>query len=254
MTPELRIFRDSEALSRHAANLFIEQSNRGIRERNRFLVVLNGGATPELLYRLLATQYQEQVEWNKTHIFWGDERCVPSTNPESNFGQANGLLLTHVPIPSENIHRIKGELTPDSAAKEYLETILSHAEEGQVLPHFDLVFLGVGEDGHTASLFPGSPVTTNQLVVPVIADYQGRPAHRVTMTQRVFNQARMVVMMVAGDKKAYAMAEVLNGRYDPEKYPAQRIDPTDGQLIWLLDSAAASRLPRKIKGFNICEG
>lgn len=254
MKPELRIFQDSEQLSRHAANLFIEESNKSIRERNRFLVALSGGGTPERLFQLLGSEYRDQVEWNKVHVFWGDERCVPPNNEGSNFHQANELLLSKVAIPESNIHRVLGELDPDSASKKYADTLKTFADSNLEFPRFDLVYLGMGEDGHTASLFPNSPVQVNEPVIAVTAKYQDRPANRVTLTQLVFNQARMVVFMATGEKKAETLAHVLSERYNPELYPAQRIDLKDGQLIWLVDESAAGKLPRKMKGLKICEG
>lgn len=267
MNPELRIFHDFEKLSRHAANLFIEQSNRAIIERDRFLVALNGGNTPRRLFQLLGTEYRDQIEWRKVHVFWGDERCVPPDNPGSNYGQARDVLLSRVPILDSNIHRVKTDpstrsgrrLGPAEASRDYSLTLKGFVPKDDTslpldVPRFDLVYLGMGEDGHTASLFPGSPVHVTESVIPVTAQYQDRPADRVTMTQLVFNQARMIVFMVTGEKKAIALAEVLSDRYNPEKYPAQRIDPKDGELIWLVDDAAASKLPKKIKGLKICEG
>ena len=254
MRRELRVFHDSEKLSRHAANLFIEESNRSIRERNRFLTALNGGSTPTRLFQLLASEYRDEIDWSKVHVFWGDERCVPPTDEGSNYHQAHQTLLRNVPIPETNIHRVQGELDPVSAAKEYTKALKLFAESPLEFPRFDLVYLGMGEDGHTASLFPNSPVQVNEPVIPVTANYQDRPANRATLTQLVFNQARMVVFMATGEKKAITLAEVLSDRYNPAQYPAQRIDLKDGQLIWLVDESAASKLPRKIRGLKFCEG
>lgn len=254
MNTELRIFHDFERLSRHAANLFVEQNNRAVLERNCFLVALNGGGTPTRLFELLASEYRDQIDWGKAHIFWGDERCVPPSDPGSNYRQAREALLGKVPVPENNIHRVQGELDPISASRKYAETLKSFAEGEFEFPRFDLVYLGMGKDGHTASLFPDSPVQVNGPVIAVTANYQDRPAERVTLTQTVFNQARMIIFMATGEKKAITLAEVLSDRYNPAQYPAQRIDPKDGQLIWLVDDAAASKLPRKIKGFKICEG
>ena len=254
MKPELRIFKDTERLSQHAANIFVEQAAQAIAMHSRFLVALKGGNTPVRLFQLLATEYHDKVDWHNIHVFWGDERCVPPDDPRSCYGQAQGLLLSHVPIPEANIHRVKGELTPAEASTEYTQVLKSFAEDNLEFPRFDLVYLGMGEDGHTASLFPGSPVQVTETVIPVTAQYQDRPANRVTMTQLVFNQAYMVVFMATGEKKAVTLAEVLSDRYNPAQYPAQRIDPQVGQLIWLVDESAASKLPSKIKGLNICEG
>jgi len=253
MKPKLRIFDDLETLSIHAANLFSVQATRSILERGQFLVALNGGGTPTRLFQLLATDFHDKVEWAKVQVFWGDERCVPPNDPGSSYAQARELLLSRVPIPESNIHRIKGEFPPIKAAKEYSLLLKEYAFPPLDWPRFDLVYLGMGEDGHTASLFPGSPVNVSDAVLPVTAHYQDRPANRVTLTQLVFNRARMVVFMATGEKKASMLAEVLSDRYNPELYPAQRIDPKDGELIWLVDDDAADKLPKKITR-KYCEG
>jgi 6-phosphogluconolactonase len=245
MKAEVRIFKDVEELSRAAAELFVEQSAQAIAERDRFLVVLNGGNTPNRLFQLLATDYREKVDWRKVHVFWGDERCVSVDDPGSSYGQARDLLLSQVPVPSSNIHRIQGELEPAEAAKEYSFTLKKFASPTLQWPRFDLVYLGMGEDGHTASLFPGSPVDTTEPTMPVTAHYQDRPANRVTLMPVVFNDARMIAFMTAGEKKADTLAEVLRDTHTrtPAQYPAQRIKPKAGRLIWLMDQAAASKLP-----------
>ena len=254
MTTELRIFDNLEELSQYAAKQFAQQAAKSISERGQFLVALNGGSTPTRLFQLLATDFRDKVDWSKTHVFWGDERSVSPDDPESSFGQARESLLSHVPIPDSNIHRIQGELGSAEASKEYSETLKNFASFPSDVPRFDLVYLGMGEDGHTASLFPGSPLNVSEPTMPVTAHYQDRPANRVTLTPIVFNSARMVAFMATGEKKANTLAEVLSDRYNPEQYPAQRIDPKDGKLIWLVDEAAGSELPRKIKGLKICEG
>jgi len=152
--------------------------------------------------------------------------------------------LSHVLIPDSNIHRIKGELGPAEASKDYSLTLRGFASPPLEWPRFDLVYLGMGEDGHTASLFPGSPVDVSEPTLPVTAHYQDRPANRVTLTPIVFNSARVVSFMASGEQKAVTLAEVLSGGYNPAKYPAQRIDPKDGRLIWLVDAAAASKLQK----------
>ncbi|HEX9388732.1 MAG TPA: 6-phosphogluconolactonase [Anaerolineales bacterium] len=244
MKPEIRIFNDLEDLSRAAAILFIEQAEQAIAERNRFLVALNGGSTPTRLFQLLATDEHEKADWSKVHIFWGDERCVPPDDSGSSYGQARDILLSHVFIPDVNIHRIQGELGPVEASKDYSLTLNGFASPPFEWPRFDLVYLGMGEDGHTASLFPGSPVDVPEPIMPVTAYYQDRPANRVTLTPIVFNSARMIVFMATGEKKAKTLAEVLSDRYNPAQYPAQRINPNDGRLMWLVDKTAASRLPK----------
>ena len=253
MKPDLRVFRSLKDVSRSAATIFVEQSAKAIQERGRFLVVLNGGGTPEGTFQLLASEYREKVDWNHVHVFWGDERCVPADDPESSYGQARDLLLRHVQIPESNVHPIEGELSPAEAAKDYSMVLRKVASPALAWPRFDLVFLGMGEDGHTASLFPGSPIEMTEPVIAVTGQYQDRPGRRVTLTPIVFNSARRIVFMAAGEKKAVTLAEVLTGRYQPELYPAQRIDPKDGKLIWLVDEDAASRLPMELVR-RFCEG
>ncbi len=247
MKSEIHIFKDIEELSRTAARLFSEQAAQAITERGRFLVALNGGNTPTRLFQLLATDVRDNVGWSKVHVFWGDERCISPDAAGSNYGQAWDALLRHLPIPTSNIHRIKGELGPAEASKDYSLTLKRFASSPLEWPRFDLVYLGMGEDGHTASLFPGSSVDTFEPILPVTAHYQDRPANRVTLTTIVFNGARTIVFMATGEKKAATLAEVLSDRYKPELYPAQRIDPKSGRLIWLVDEAAASRLPKELR-------
>jgi 6-phosphogluconolactonase len=242
MKPEVRIFKDLEELSHAAAELFIDQAAHSAVERDQFLVALNGGSTPNRLFQLLATEYLGNVDWSKVHIFWGDERCVPPEDPGSSYGQARDMLLSHVPIPQANIHRVKGELDPSAASNDYARVLKEFASPPLDWPRFDLVYLGMGEDGHTASLFPGSPADVSEPTMPVTAQYQDRPANRVTLTPVVFNSARVIVFMATGEKKARTFAEVLSDRYNPEHYPAQRIRPDPGTLIWLVDEAAAGKL------------
>lgn len=242
------ICRDLDNLSRAAARLFVEQHTAAVAERDCFQVAVSGGTTPDALFRLLVTDYRDAIDWNKVHVFWCDERCVPPHDPGSNYGRARAIFLDHTPVPQANIHRIKGELGPENAAEDYAATLAECASPPFDFPRFDLAYLGLGEDGHTASLFPGSPVDAARAVVPATADYQGRPASRVTLTQQVFNEARMVVFMVAGAGKAKALAQTLSNTKNPAKYPAQRIEPQNGRLIWLVDEAAAGKLPADITG------
>ena len=253
MNPKILIFKDLENLSREAAILFVEQSAKAIEERNQFLAALNGGGTPTRLFQLLATDYRDQINWSKTQLFWGDERCVPPNDPGSSYGQAQNLLLSHVPIPEENIHRVQGELEPVEASRDYALILKEFASSSFEFPRFDLVYLGMGEDGHTASLFPGSPIDVTEPTLPVTANYQDRPANRVTLTQLVFNQARVIAFMATGEKKAVTLAEVLSDRYNPDRYPAQRIEPKNGKLIWLVDEDAATKLPKELAR-KFCEG
>lgn len=253
MKPRIHIFKNLEEISVRAAEIFIEQAAVAMRERGRFLAVLNGGGTPERMFQLFGTDLREQVDWSNVHVFWGDERSVPSNDPGSSYGQARNLFLRLVPIPEGNIHPIPGDLRPAEAAQEYAKVLKKFADPPFDWPQFDLAYLGMGEDGHTASLFPGSSLDVSEPVVGVTAHYQDRPAERVTLTPLVFNTARMVVFMAAGEKKAVTLAQVLSGRYNPEQYPAQRIEPKEGKLLWLVDEDAASRLPLDLVR-RFCEG
>ncbi len=241
--PDIRVFDDLPALSRAAASLFIESCQQAIRWRGRALVVLSGGNTPTELYKLLAhSPDAEQVDWRGVHVFWGDERCVPPDDPESNYRQAYDGLLSRVNIPKANIHRMDGEAEPQEAALSYALGLRHFASAPLSWPRFDFVLLGMGEDGHTASLFPGSPVNVAAPTAAVTANYQGRPANRVTLTPILFNEAHRIVFLVSGESKSRTLANVLNGDYDPDLLPAQRIRPVEGELIWLVDRAAANRL------------
>jgi len=240
MKADVRIFKDIGGLSKAAAQIFIQAAGRAIAARGRFLVALSGGSTPIGLYRLLAEEKgRVAIDWAKVYVFWGDERCVPPDDEGSNYHQASEILLQHVSIPETNLQRIKGELGPAEASDDYAQTLKTFAAPGLVWPRFDLVLLGMGADGHTASLFPGSPVETSSPALPVTAHYQGRPATRVTLTPPVLNSARTVLFLVSGADKAETLHHVLADKYMLEKYPAQRIQPVDGELIWLLDESAA---------------
>jgi 6-phosphogluconolactonase len=243
MKADIRIFKDNEAMSSAAVEIFIKTAIQAIDTHGRFLVALSGGGTPSWLYQLLAREpFRSQIEWEQTFVFWGDERCVPPEDTGSNYHQAYEIFLRHVPIPGENILRVKGELEPDQASDAYMRTLKNFADPELDWPRFDLVLLGMGEDGHTASLFPSSPVAADSPTLAVSADYQGRPAHRVTLTLLVLNSARNILFLVTGENKASALKEVLSGAHKPELFPVQRIQPTDGKLIWLVDEGAASNL------------
>jgi 6-phosphogluconolactonase len=229
----IKKFKDLNELSQYAAETFIELANNAIHERGRFLVSLSGGNTPMKLYEKLA---DKKLDWSRVHFFWGDERCVPADDPGNSYGQAKKVLFDK--IGGTNIHRVESELEPASAAEAYAHTLSGFAETPFDFPRLDLVLLGMGDDGHTASLFPGSPVEVSTPTLAVTAQYQDRPANRVTLTQLVFNQAREVWFLAAGKSKAETLKNVINGEYKPELLPAQRIRPVDGKLVWLVDEEA----------------
>ena len=229
----IKTFRDIEALSDAAAAAFTELARQSIAERGRFLVSLSGGGTPMKLYQRLA---DADLDWARAHFFFGDERCVPVDDPGSTYGQVKKILFDK--IGPTNVHRVASELEPARAAEAYAATLAEFAESPFAFPRFDLVLLGMGDDGHTASLFPGSPVEMKVPVIAVTAHYQDRPADRVSLTPKVFNQARQVWFLVTGTGKAEAVRRVINGERDPETLPAQRIQPANGNLVWMLDEAA----------------
>jgi 6-phosphogluconolactonase len=241
MDAEIVVVADAEALAREAARRFVELAQEAARSRGRFSVALSGGSTPGRLFRLLAEEpYRAQIPWEQVYFFWGDERCVPPDDPESNYRLVEEALIAHVPIPPENVHRMRGELEAGVAAQTY-ENRLQDFFCGP-RPRFDLVLLGLGEDGHTASLFPGSPLLDERerLVAPAMATSQDRPAQRVTLTLPAIKTARQVLFLVTGRTKAEIVKAVIAG--PAGQYPAQQVQPTAGQLTWLLDAAAASRL------------
>jgi 6-phosphogluconolactonase len=243
---KVTIYPDPEALSRAAADQFVEIANNAVQNRGIFSVALSGGTTPQQLYRLLGSEpFSEQVDWSKTHIFWGDERCVPPDHSESNYHRAQEALLNHIPIPDENVHRIQAELPPEQAAEEYEETLLRFFssltdEEERNQASFDLILLGMGDDGHTASLFPGTAVVHEETFW-VRAHYVDKlVAWRVTLTPAILDRARHITFLVSGAAKSYTLQRVLYGAYLPDRYPAQVIRADNGEILWLVDEAAAS--------------
>ena len=243
MDAEIVIVPDAVALAREAAERFAGIAREAVNSRERFSAALSGGSTPGGLFRLLAGEpCRTQIPWAKVYLFWADERCVPPDDPGSNYWLAEETLIKQVPIPPGNVHRVQGELEPKAAAQVY-ELALQDFFCGP-RPRFDLVLLGVGEDGHTASLFPGSPLLaeTEHLAAPTTAFYQDRPAQRVSLTLPALNTARHVLFLVAGSTKAQIVHAALEG--PAGKLPAQRVQPTAGQLTWLLDAEAASLLKR----------
>jgi 6-phosphogluconolactonase len=246
--PNVQIFSEKEALIQAAADLFVKISQESVAENGRFLTALSGGSTPTPLFRLLAAPAcASRIPWSHTHILWGDERLVPPDDPGSNYKLALDTLLAHVPIPAQNIHRAKGELEPKSAVANYARQLRHLALPGQTYPQLDLALMGLGSDGHTASLFPG-PIPANenkQPVIAVTAAYGSRPVQRITLTPLLLNASRHILFLVTGKQKAAALAAVLTHQDTPQTWPAQRIQPTNGKITWLVDTAAAQKL--KIK-------
>jgi 6-phosphogluconolactonase len=244
--PEIQIVTNADALYQAAAAEFVHQVRAALETKGACTVALSGGSTPKGLYGLLANDltWRGQVPWDHLHIFWGDERHVPPDHPDSNYRMANEALLSKVPIPPAQVHRIKSE-HPEArqAAEDYEQTLQAffHLAAGQ-LPRFDLILLGLGPEAHTASLFPGTKALheTRRLVV---STWVGKFfTERITLTPPVLNNAAGVIFLVSGEDKALALKAVLEGHDEPEQLPAQLIRPSHGRLLWLVDRAAASLL------------
>lgn len=240
MGAEVKIVPDNATLARAAAQEFHRLAEAAVQERGSFSVALSGGNTPRAVYSLLASE-DKQLPWDRIHIFFGDERHVPPDNPESNFRMASESLISKVPIPQKNIHRIHAELDAAAAAVEYEQQLSSFFQlTNQDWPRFDLIFLGIGDDGHTASLFPGSHAlseTSRRVTANWVEKFQ---TFRITLTFPVLNHAAEVVFLVSGAGKAQILNQVL--RPGARKFPAQNVQPENGRLLWLVDQDAGSLL------------
>jgi 6-phosphogluconolactonase len=246
MKPEIRIVAHAEELNLTAAAEFVQLAIEAVQAKDEFAVALSGGMTPRSMYSRLAddASLRSQVPWEKTHFFWGDERHVPPDHADSNYRMAYEAMLSWVPVSPGNVHRIKGEYADaNRAAEEYEDTLREffRLPPGQ-FPRFDLVLLGLGPEGHTASLFPGTKALREHQRL-VVSNWIGRfDADRITMTAPVLNNADCVIFEVSGEEKALALKAVLQGRHEPEQLPAQLIRPNHGRLLWLVDRAAARLL------------
>ncbi|MCL4502260.1 MAG: 6-phosphogluconolactonase [Deltaproteobacteria bacterium] len=238
----IQIFADLAALSRGAAEFFVSAAQQAVAARGRFSVALSGGATPRWTYELLAQPpFRDEAPWAQTHVFWGDERCVDPNDPRSNARLAREALLQHVPIPAGQVYPMVCTPYPAAGARSY-ETLLRNFF-GDAAPCFDLILLGLGENGHTASLFPGTPVLREQERWVAEVYVAEQDMYRLTLAAAVINQARLVAFLVAGAAKAKVVQEVRQGPRDPRRLPAQLIRPEKGELYWLLDKDAAGNNP-----------
>lgn len=243
----IQIVPDQPALAQAVAGLVAAAAANAIADRGRFTLSLAGGSTPRSAYTLLAgDQFARSIDWARVLLFWGDERCVPPEDPLSNYRMVREALLERVPIPLANVHRIRGEADPREAAAEY-ESLLRTLLRADAATHapadgLDLVLLGIGEDGHTASLFPAhSAVKATRRWV--VAEYvRGVTMWRVTVTPLVLNAAKQVVFVAGGAAKAGALRQILEGPFTPDRLPAQVVRPRQGRLAWLVDRAAAAQL------------
>jgi 6-phosphogluconolactonase len=238
--PDVRVFPEINELSLRAAEAAVKTINDAVHANGRCSLVLSGGSTPRPLYRLLASRFREQISWAHVHMFWGDERYVPADDAHSNFRMAKEALLDHVPCPAANIHPMPTTLSaPEAAARDYEATLKSYFAGRP--PTFDLLLLGLGPEGHTASLFPGSPALeeTTRWVLAVTAPAD--PPMRLTLTFPVLNRTANIYFLVTGSNKARALHHVLTGTADPHRFPAAGVRIASGTLIWWVDREAAAQ-------------
>lgn len=244
----LHISKDLEELSERVANWIVDQVISILKEQDRFTICLSGGSTPKKLYQLLATEnFKDKIDWKKFHVFWGDERFVPFADDRNNAKMALDVLLDHVPVPSEQIHIIRTDIEPEDSANEYEKILRKYfsANRDEKPVSFDLTLLGLGDNAHTLSLFPGYEIVheKNSWVLPVFLKEQNMT--RITLTAPVVNFSKQTAFLVAGQDKSDALVHVLEGHFAPDLYPAQLIQPANGELFWFVDESAASRLKNK---------
>jgi 6-phosphogluconolactonase len=236
----------------NAAGMFAAVAAAAVAARGVARVSISGGTTPKAMFALLADRgapYFSQVPWDGLELFWVDERCVPPTDADSNYRMTKEAMLSHVPLPAERIHRMEGELDPEVAASRYESVIRERFKLGDVeMPVFDLVLLGMGDDGHTASLFPHTAALRETHRLVVANHVPQKETWRITLTSPVINRGREVAFLIEGAAKAQVVHDVFSGPYDPESRPSQLVRPESGQLTVLLDAAAAGKLPVSATG------
>ncbi len=248
---QLHIYKDAGELSQAVAQWITDMIGETLKSRDRFTIALSGGSTPELLHRILAgAPYKERIDWSKLHIFWGDERDVPFDDSRNNAKMAYDTLLNFVPVPASQVHVMRTDIPPEQSAAEYEKILHQYfnavpggKNEGGLLPNsFDLVLLGMGDDGHTLSLFPGTAVVHEEKRWATAFFLKAQDMYRITLTKSIVNRAARIAFLTTGTKKAHALQEVLHGEYNPDLYPSQEIKPIDGELHWFVDEAAAAQL------------
>jgi 6-phosphogluconolactonase len=236
MDPEIKVLPDVPDIAHEAAERIVDAAERAAREGRTFSLALSGGSTPKALFELLATNlYKPRIKWPNVEVFFGDERSVPPDHADSNYRMARETLLSKVPIPGDNVYRMHGELDANDAARQYGEMLKDKFGDGGM----DMILLGMGDDGHTASLFPGT-AALNEMKHRAVGNYVEKlKTWRITLTAPFINRAREVLVLVSGASKAKRLAKVLEGPRDPRRLPIQLIQPTEGRIAWLVDAAAA---------------
>jgi 6-phosphogluconolactonase len=247
VTLTYRVLPTSAATARAAAQVFSDAASKAAKDRGLARIAISGGTTPKSMFALLADPaepFLKQVPWDRIELYWVDERCVPPDHPESNYRMTKEALLSKVPLPAEQVHRMEGELEPEVAAARYESVIRNTFKlEGAQTPTFDLILLGMGDDGHTASLFPHTGALNEMSHIVVPNHVPQKDAWRITLTWPVINQGRDVAFLIEGAEKAQVLHDVFLGPYQPDTYPSQIIRPASGRLTLLLDAAAAAKLP-----------
>jgi len=240
---QLHILKNTDELSIVAADFIVEHVNKVLAEKDRFTWALSGGSTPEKLHHLLASDaYRNKIDWTKIHIFWGDERFVPFNDERNNAKMAFDTLLNYVPVKKEHIHVMQTEnISPEESAKNYEKILNEYFQEDENT--FDLILLGMGDDGHTLSLFPGKTEVIHEEERECISLWlESQNMYRITLTHPVANRSSQILFLTTGSKKANALHEVLEGSYNPDLYPSQIIKPVNGELHWFVDEEAASEV------------
>jgi 6-phosphogluconolactonase len=239
---EVKIFRDALELSEALAVEFIRLVRGARKEDISFTVALPGGNTPVIFFSVLAEKYSASIDWNNIHFFWGDERCVHPDDPESNYGLARKILLNKIPVPEINIHRIRGEDDPKKEAKRYSDEILTFTRPVNLLPSFDLMILGIGNDGHTASIFPGNIMSfsSRKLCEVTVHPYSGQK--RITITGKVINNSGWIIFLIAGESKARVIKDIFYEKPAATLYPASYVIPASGNETLMLDEKAAKMI------------
>ncbi len=235
---ELRIFESKEEVARSFSAYFQEFAS----ERSVAHIALSGGSTPKIVFEELALNYKDRISWKDIHLYWGDERCVPPSDEESNYKMTRDFLLSKIDIPEENIHRIRGESEPEKEAKAYSMLLEENLPLVNEIPQFDMVILGMGDDGHTASIFPHQINLWNTLQHCVVAEHPVSGQQRISITGSIINQAKVVAFLVTGANKSQKLREIIMQEREYEKYPATLVAPKSGNLLWFLDREASSLL------------
>lgn len=242
----IKIFSSIDKLANHSADFLMKKVNENL-SSDSFSIALSGGSTPKRIYKYIADHSANKIEWEKLKLFFGDERCVPPEHDDSNYKMVKETLLGNVSLPSNNIFRIKGESQPAEEAERYGEILRSNLPIKNELPQFDIVMLGLGEDGHTASIFPDQIDKFQSDKICEVAAHPQTNQNRITISGSVINNAKLVVFIVTGENKAGIISEIFSGNQSSKIYPASLVSPNEGELIWMLDTEAVQLLDSQIK-------